>query len=225
MLTFFRKGSAEGDRSLVVCNFSGTIFRNFRIGVPRGGRWEEILNSDATIYGGSGQGNMGGLAPSPIGWNGQPQSLDLPLPPLSILSSRKFPTMSWPPTFGALSRRRWRLASASGLTGKRSVEVVLAGTDRPVLPLGKLPDGMLRRVDPRPRRRGRFTAIAWTAGAPSPTRPRGTSPRASTDRRRSSIQLRFAWTDAGLARGLARPTWSSTSCTSVRSRRRGHSRA
>ena len=85
VLTFFRKGSAEGDRSLVVCNFSPGVYKNFRIGVPRGGRWQEILNSDATIYGGSGQGNMGSLATAPIGWHGQPQSLNLTLPPLAIL--------------------------------------------------------------------------------------------------------------------------------------------
>ena len=60
VLAFLRKGSAEHDQALVVCNFSGQVFRNFRVGVPRGGRWEEILNSDATIYGGNGQGNMGG---------------------------------------------------------------------------------------------------------------------------------------------------------------------
>src|SRR5271165_6528398 len=91
VLAFLRKGSAEHDQALVVCNFSGQVFRNFRVGVPRGGRWEEILNSDATIYGGRGQGNMGGLAPSPIGWNRQPQSLVLLLPPLTVLIFKKAP--------------------------------------------------------------------------------------------------------------------------------------
>ena len=91
VLAFLRKGSAEHDQALVVCNFSGQVFRNFRVGVPRGGLWKEILNSDATIYGGSGQGNMGGLAPSPIGWNRQPQSLVLLLPPLTVLIFKKVP--------------------------------------------------------------------------------------------------------------------------------------
>lgn len=91
VLAFLRKGSAEHDQALVVCNFSGQVLRNFRVGVPRGGRWEEILNSDATIYGGSGQGNMGGLVPSPIGWNRQPQSLVLLLPPLTVLIFKKAP--------------------------------------------------------------------------------------------------------------------------------------
>jgi 1,4-alpha-glucan branching enzyme len=65
------------------------VYRSFRVGVPRGGRWEEMLNSDATIYGGSGHGNLGTLTPSPIGWNRQPQSLNLILPPLGILILKK----------------------------------------------------------------------------------------------------------------------------------------
>ena len=85
VISFLRKGSNESDVNLVVCNFSSEVHRNFRIGVPRGGRWEELLNSDATIYGGSGHGNMGVLTSSPINWNRQPQSLNLILPPLSVL--------------------------------------------------------------------------------------------------------------------------------------------
>ena len=81
VLIFLRMGSSAHDQTVVVCNFSDQVYRNYRVGVPRGGRWEEILNSDATIYGGSGQGNMGGLSPTPIGWNRQPQSLVLLLPP------------------------------------------------------------------------------------------------------------------------------------------------
>ncbi|MFO0892895.1 MAG: 1,4-alpha-glucan branching protein GlgB [Isosphaeraceae bacterium] len=89
VLAFVRKGSLESDQALVVCNFSVQTHRNFRVGVPRGGRWSEILNSDATLYGGSGQGNMGELTPAPIGWNRQPLSLNLLLPALSILVFKK----------------------------------------------------------------------------------------------------------------------------------------
>ena len=85
VLVYLRKGSQETDQILTVCNFSPELYRNFRVGVPRSGRWEEILNSDATLYGGGGNGNMGGLTPSPIGWNRQPQSLNLVMPALSIL--------------------------------------------------------------------------------------------------------------------------------------------
>ncbi|MGC8640273.1 MAG: 1,4-alpha-glucan branching protein GlgB [Isosphaeraceae bacterium] len=89
VLVFLRMGSMEHDQAVVVCNFSGQVYRNYRVGVPRGGRWEEVLNSDATIYGGSGQGNMGGLSLTPIGWNRQPNSLVLLLPPFSILILKK----------------------------------------------------------------------------------------------------------------------------------------
>ncbi len=85
VLSFVREGSSEGDRSLVVCNFTSNVYQNHRIGVTQGGRWEEILNSDATIYGGSGQGNMGSLAAAPVGWHGQPLSHNLTLPPLAVL--------------------------------------------------------------------------------------------------------------------------------------------
>jgi 1,4-alpha-glucan branching enzyme len=91
VLAFLRKGSEETDQALVVCNFTPQVYRSFRVGVPRGGRWEEMLNSDATIYGGSGHGNLGILTPSPIGWNRQPQSLNLILPPLGMLILKKTP--------------------------------------------------------------------------------------------------------------------------------------
>ncbi|MBV8075563.1 MAG: alpha amylase C-terminal domain-containing protein, partial [Planctomycetaceae bacterium] len=44
--------------------------------------------SDATLYGGSGQGNIGGVTTEPVPWHSQPQSLDLTLPPLAMLAMR-----------------------------------------------------------------------------------------------------------------------------------------
>ena len=85
VLCFLRKGSSEGDLALVVVNFTPDVFRNYRVGVSQAGRWEEILNSDAEIYGGSGQGNLGGVNSAPIGWHGRPRSLNLTLPPLGII--------------------------------------------------------------------------------------------------------------------------------------------
>jgi 1,4-alpha-glucan branching enzyme len=58
---------------------------NYRLGVPRGGRWIERLNSDAHLYGGSDIGNFGGVESSPLGAHGRLYSLTLRLPPLSIL--------------------------------------------------------------------------------------------------------------------------------------------
>jgi 1,4-alpha-glucan branching enzyme len=85
LLCYLRTGTAEGGLKLVICNFSSNVYQNFRLGVPERGRWEEILNSDAKVYGGSGQGNLGGLTTAPIGWHGHAQSLNLTVPPLAVL--------------------------------------------------------------------------------------------------------------------------------------------
>ncbi len=62
MLTFVRRGKdPRGRRSSWRCNFTPVPREDYRIGVPRGGRWDEMLNSDAPLYGGSGVGNLGGV--------------------------------------------------------------------------------------------------------------------------------------------------------------------
>ena len=55
---------------------------NYRIGLPRGGRWREAVNTDAAYYGGSGVGNMGGFEAEAVGWHGQYYSAEVTLPPL-----------------------------------------------------------------------------------------------------------------------------------------------
>jgi 1,4-alpha-glucan branching enzyme len=70
---------------LVVCNFTPVPRSNYRVGVPRGGAWREILNSDAPIYGGSGMGNLGGVEAAPVEAHGHAHSLALTLPPLSAV--------------------------------------------------------------------------------------------------------------------------------------------
>ena len=82
VLSFIRKGSSTEDILLVVCNFTPVPRLNYRVGVPRGGCWREILNSDAKEYGGSGHGNLGAVEASPIFFHGRPNSLNLTLPPL-----------------------------------------------------------------------------------------------------------------------------------------------
>ena len=59
--------------------------RNYRIGVDAPGRWEEILNSDAPLYGGSGQGNLGAAVAAPVPWHGRAQSINVTLPPLGMV--------------------------------------------------------------------------------------------------------------------------------------------
>ncbi|MGH8114490.1 MAG: 1,4-alpha-glucan branching protein GlgB [Rhodanobacteraceae bacterium] len=84
VIAFLRK-DRQGAMVLVVCNFTPVPRANYRLGVPRGGRWQECLNSDAPIYGGSGQGNLGGVQAAPLPAHGHYHALTLTLPPLGVL--------------------------------------------------------------------------------------------------------------------------------------------
>ena len=84
VVTFLRRPD-EGPPALVACNFTPVVRQNYRVGVPLAGEWREILNSDATLYGGSGQGNMGGAEAAPVPAHGRMHSLSLTLPPLAVL--------------------------------------------------------------------------------------------------------------------------------------------
>ena len=69
---------------LAVCNMTPVPRFNYRIGVPRAGAWHEIFNSDSAIYGGSNVGNAGLVHARPEPMHGEPQSLDIVLPPLAV---------------------------------------------------------------------------------------------------------------------------------------------
>jgi 1,4-alpha-glucan branching enzyme len=84
VLSFLRKASG-GRQIVIVCNFSPLVRVNYRIGVPSGGFWKELFNSDATQYGGSGQGNFGGTDAAPIPLHGRSHSLTITLPPLAAV--------------------------------------------------------------------------------------------------------------------------------------------
>jgi len=85
VVSLIRKARTPGDTMLVVCNFTPVPRLNYQVGAPRGGFWQEILNSDAAEYGGVGYGNLGGVEASPIPVHGRPYSLNLTLPPLGAL--------------------------------------------------------------------------------------------------------------------------------------------
>jgi 1,4-alpha-glucan branching enzyme len=74
---------------VLVCNFTPVPRHNYRIGVPDGGSWEEALNSDAPLYGGSGQGNLGAVQAVPVPSHGHDQSLAVTVPPLGVVMFRK----------------------------------------------------------------------------------------------------------------------------------------
>ncbi len=85
VLSFIRKDESGGCPILIVCNFTPVPRLHYRVGVPHGGFWKEILNSDARDYGGSGLGNLGGSQAEHVPAHGRPFSLSLCLPPLAIV--------------------------------------------------------------------------------------------------------------------------------------------
>jgi len=85
VISFIRKGKSAGDIILVVGNFTPVTRFNYRVGVPYGGLWKEIINGDAKEYGGSGQGNLGGVKATTTPFHGRPYSLNLTLPPLAVV--------------------------------------------------------------------------------------------------------------------------------------------
>ncbi|MBD1938625.1 1,4-alpha-glucan branching protein GlgB [Microcoleus sp. FACHB-68] len=84
-ISLVRKGKSENEVVLAVCNYTPLPRYNYRVGVPKEGFWQELLNSDAVDYFGSGLGNFGGLTAEAIPCHNQPYSLNLTLPPLGIV--------------------------------------------------------------------------------------------------------------------------------------------
>ena len=88
VLSFLRFGS-DGSMVAAVSNFSPVPHHAYRIGLPRAGRWTEVLNSDAELYGGSGVGNHGSIAAIEQEWFGFPASASVVLPPLASVWFRR----------------------------------------------------------------------------------------------------------------------------------------
>jgi 1,4-alpha-glucan branching enzyme len=84
VFSFVRKG-VDGSMLACVANFSAVPHENYRLGLPQVGRWDEILNTDADAYSGSGVGNMGLATAEEESWHGQPASATITVPPLGVL--------------------------------------------------------------------------------------------------------------------------------------------
>jgi 1,4-alpha-glucan branching enzyme len=84
VISFIRRSSSN-ELVIAAFNFTPVPRHNYQIGAPLPGRWLELLNSDAPIYGGSGQGNLGGVDAAPIPHHGHQHSLTLTLPPLGAV--------------------------------------------------------------------------------------------------------------------------------------------
>ena len=89
IISFLRLARSSNNVVLVVCNFTPTPRQNYRIGAPCKGFWKEMLNSDATEYGGSGMGNLGGVEAEAIPAHGRQYSISITLPPLGVLFFKK----------------------------------------------------------------------------------------------------------------------------------------
>jgi 1,4-alpha-glucan branching enzyme len=85
VLAFLRRTADPQECLAVVCNFTPVPQHDYRVGVPIGGPWRELLNSHAAVYGGSNVGNAGGTWANDTEWAGQPRFLSLTLPPLGVL--------------------------------------------------------------------------------------------------------------------------------------------
>jgi len=84
-LAVIRRARDPADHAIGVFNFSGVVREGYRIGVPRAGRYREILNSDSFLYGGGNVGNFGSVPTDPTPSHGQAQSLVITLPALGAL--------------------------------------------------------------------------------------------------------------------------------------------
>lgn len=84
-LAWLRHSAPPKEQLIAVLNFTPVPRPNHRVGAPAGGFWREILNSDATEYGGSGVGNFGGVQAAPFDCHGRPYTLTLTLPPLGAV--------------------------------------------------------------------------------------------------------------------------------------------
>jgi 1,4-alpha-glucan branching enzyme len=79
----FQRRAENGTTLLFICNFTPVPRENYRIGVPLAGHYNEILNSDAEIYGGSNKGNLGGVSADNIASHGHKHSIEVTIPPLA----------------------------------------------------------------------------------------------------------------------------------------------
>ena len=85
IVSFFRRAKDPNDFVIVVANFTPVPREGYRLGVPVGGFYQELLNSDSALFGGGNLGNAGGVPSEPMPWQGQPHSIMITVPPLAVL--------------------------------------------------------------------------------------------------------------------------------------------
>jgi 1,4-alpha-glucan branching enzyme len=91
VLSFVRRPTGPGEKLVVILTLTPVPRPLYRVGLPQGGYWREVLNTDAADYGGGGVGNLGGVMAEAVPWHGQPCSAEFTLPPLGVLVFQSSP--------------------------------------------------------------------------------------------------------------------------------------
>jgi 1,4-alpha-glucan branching enzyme len=87
VLSYIRR--SDDETLLVVLNFTPVVYRNYRLGVPEAGSYQEIINSDSQFYGGSNTGNAGTIHSDKHSWMGRDHSIAIDVPPLAGIILKK----------------------------------------------------------------------------------------------------------------------------------------
>jgi len=87
-LAFLRRAKDPDDELIVALNFTPVVRTNYRIGVPKPGYYQEVLNSDSEEFWGGNIGNMGGVQSENVAWGGHFHSLNMTIPPLGMVILR-----------------------------------------------------------------------------------------------------------------------------------------
>ncbi len=91
VFSFLRWGD-DGSALACIANFAAVPHEGYRVGLPSAGRWDEVLNTDADLYEGSGVGNFGSVEAQPEGWHAQPASASVKVPPLGTIWLHRGPS-------------------------------------------------------------------------------------------------------------------------------------
>ena len=89
VIAFLRRAQDPEDFLLFCSNFTPVPRQDYRVGVPAVGFYEEVFNTDAAAYGGSGLGNAPGVESEPVAAHGREQSIPITLPPLAVVVFKK----------------------------------------------------------------------------------------------------------------------------------------
>jgi 1,4-alpha-glucan branching enzyme len=93
VIAFVRQDPASGAHLVFILNFRPVLRTGYRIGLPQGGVYREVLNSDAQLYGGSNAGNSGGVWSEAVAWHGYEHSAAVILPPLGAVVLEPGPSL------------------------------------------------------------------------------------------------------------------------------------